>query len=281
MIIRTLAASAALALAIPAHAVVGVTLQRDSFGLDSFEYVQDFDTLAATSGTATVAWANDTTIDGWSLFDANKVGKTTYRASHGSDSSGTFYSYGANGVGERALGAVGAGTTYWGSPASSGLSGYIALALRNDAGIALEGIGVYWDAEQWRLGQDNQTTDAVDFRYGFGDTFATVTTWINPGASFKYNSPILNTAGGAGAALDGNANAIALGGDIALDWQAGQTLWLTWIDYNSAGNDHGVAIDNVFVTAALAPVPEPSTIALMVAGLGLVGLGAARRPHRS
>lgn len=256
-------------------APVSLTLNNDGFGFDTFEYTQNFNTLSAVNGTATIAWGNDSTIEGWSLFDSNKTARTTYRASSGSDSTGTFYSYGVDS--DRALGAIGALNTYWGSPASSALSGYIALAVRNDSGQALDGVSVYWDAEQWRMAQNNAGTDTLDFRYGFGDTFASVSTWINPGVSFKYNSPVVNTTTGAASALDGNANAVQLGGDIALDWQAGQTLWVTWIDYNSAGNDHGLAIDNVSLSVAIPAVPEPSAIALLAIGLGVVGAATRRK----
>lgn len=268
----------ALAAVLPStHAAVSVTLTPEAGGLAAFEYEQSFDSLPS-AGTG-LAWANDSTFAGWSLFDSTKSAKTTYRANNGSDTAGSFYSYGNSA--DRALGAIGSGATYWGSPASGALSGYITLALRNDTGQALSSVGVYWDAEQWRLGQGNPGSDALDFRFGLGDTFKGVSTWVNTGVSFKYNSPVVNTTSGAGAALDGNANAVSLGGDIALDWQPGQTLWLTWIDYNSAGNDHGLAIDNVYVSTAVAAVPEPEAAALALIGLGLVAGVARRRAQRA
>lgn len=276
MMFRPLAAATAVLFACGVQAApIGVSLSADGFGFETFEYTQDFNALSATNGTATIAWVNDSTLEGWSLFDSKQLAKTTYRASNGSDSSGSFYSYGLDS--DRALGAVGAGTAYWGTPASSALSGYVALALRNDSGRVLEGISLYWDAEQWRMAASNAGSDALDFRYGVGASFADVSTWTNPGVSFKYNSPVSNTTTGAGAPLDGNANAVALGGDIALDWQPGQTLWVTWIDYNSAGNDHGLAIDNVLLSVAVPAVPEPGALALLAAGLGIVGAAVRRQ----
>ena len=123
----------------------------------------------------------------------------------------------------------------------------MAVAFRNDSGSRIENVGAYFDAEQWRVGESNVGADTLDFRYGFGDTFASVQTWVNPGLSFKYNSTVVNTAATTGFASDGNANVMMLGGDIATDWQAGQTLWITWIDYNSPGFDHGLAIDDVMI----------------------------------
>ena len=106
MIHRTLATALAVAfaaLAAPAQAAISVTLERDASGLfDSFEYFQDFDTLASANGSSNVAWSNDATIGGWSLFDSAKVAKTFYRAGNGSDAGGYFYSYGQNGDSDRA-----------------------------------------------------------------------------------------------------------------------------------------------------------------------------------
>jgi PEP-CTERM motif len=57
-----------------------------------------------------------------------------------------------------------------------------------------------------------------------------------------------------------------------LSWAPGQSLWLRWTDANDAGNDHGLAIDNVSVEASGA-VPEPSTLTMF--GVGALGLAGA------
>ncbi len=279
--LRLVALSASSCLISTAHAAVSVTLSPDASGLfNSFEYTQDFNSLANVTSATNQAWQNDTTLKGWSLFNSKKAAITYYRASAGAEASGYFYSYGVSGDTDRALGSIGANNTYWGSPAENALSSYAALSLRNDSGMDLNGVYLSFDAEQWRIGQNNATTDTLDFRFGFGNTFADVTDWLNPGASFKFNTTVKNTTTGAGVTTDGNTVGVQyLGGDIALNWQQGQTLWFTWIDYNSAGFDHGVAIDNVYVSAAVPTstpaVPEPSTHALMV--VALLTLGVAKR----
>jgi len=281
-----LLAAALLSTLSTAQAAVGVDLSTDPSGqFRSFEYQQDFNSLSSANSTsANRAWANDSSIAGWSLFNGQKAAISYYRASAGGEAGGYFYSYGLNSDSDRALGSVGSGGAYFGSPAENAISGYVTLALRNDSNVALNGISVLWEAEQWRVGEKNATSDTLDFRYGFGASFATVQSWLNPGRAFKYNSVLKNSTTGAGYANDGNQNGVvALGGDIALDWQPGQTLWLSWIDYNSAGFDHGLAIDNVLVTGAVSAVPEPASLALMAAGLGLLALrrrSSGRREDR-
>jgi hypothetical protein len=49
--------------------------------------------------------------------------------------------------------------------------------------------------------------------------------------------------------------AAARAGRAAWDWNAGETLWLRWVEVNNAGNDHGLAIDNVSLTAASTATP--------------------------
>ena len=91
--------------------------------------------------------------------------------------------------------------------------------------------------------------ETLTLEYGFGSTFASVSTWLAaPGNGFNFTSPI-HTA--TAAALDGNLAAnrtTDLGGTLFnLSWTAGSTLWVRWIDSNDAGNDHGLAIDDVSI----------------------------------
>ena len=196
------------------------------------------------------------TLVGWSLFTTAGADVTSYRTGTGSVNNGAIYSFGAAASTERALGGVG----------SSAFSGYIAVALKNASGGNYNSLTIKYDGEQWRNG-GNITPQTMVLEYGFGSTFATVSSWTQGGASFDFTS-LQNTA--TAAALDGNAagnRTTGLGGVISSTWNSGDTLWIRWIENNDSGNDHGLAIDDFLISAdAIPAVPEAST---WYAGIGL------------
>lgn len=258
---KFLIASAGLLAALSAHAGLSV-------GSSAFTYSQSFDSLAA-SGSGH-AWANDSTLPGWSLFAAANV--VSYNTGTGSNGSvAGFFSFGAAGSSERALGSV--VTNAFAGAAGTGTV-YMALALTNDSGAALDSFTLHYDGEQWR-NNGNTSAQSLVVQYGYGSSYASVSTWINAGSSFTFTSPV---TGATAAIVDGNdAGKVAdLGGTVATDWAAGQTLWLRWADLNDAGNDHLLSIDNVSLSVTAA-VPEPGTYAMLLAGLGAIGFIARRR----
>ena len=242
--------------------------------LFSGSYSQNFDTLANT-GTST--WANDSTITGWYLYNSWGAAITSYTTGNGGGTTGSFYSYGATSAADRALGGLASGGAYFGSPASGALAGYIAVALQNTSGSTFDSFTISFDGEQWRNG-GNATLAAqtMQLQYGFGATFAGVSTWNSPGGNFDWASPV--TAATA-AAVDGNVAGLVAsrGGAISsVTWNNGDTLWIRWIENNDVGNDHGLAVDNLSLSYTL--VPEPGTMALGVFGAaGLLALALRRR----
>lgn len=259
---KLLVASAALFAALSAQAAVSVTGA-------GFSYSQNFDSLA-NSGSAN-PWVNDSTLQGWSLFAVPAI--SSYGASTGSNgSTAGFFSFGSAGSTDRALGAV-VTNAFAGAVGTGSVS--TALALSNDSGAALSGFTIHYDGEQWR-NNGNANAQSLVLQYGFGSSFASVS-WTDAGSAFNFTSPV---TGASAATLDGNANRVTnLGGSIATDWAPGSTLWLRWVDLNDSGNDHLLAIDNVSLSVTAA-VPEPGSYALLLAGLGAVGLMARRRLPR-
>jgi hypothetical protein len=218
-------------------------------------YAQDFATLP-TSG-ATVAWSNDSTLAGWSLFKQPEPGSPipSIAAGTGSSNTGAIYSFGASGSDERAFGGVGSGNaTYYNGASTGSVAAWLALALSNDTNATIDEATVAFDGEQWRNG-GNASSQTMVFEYGLGSSFETVATWNAPGAAFDFTSPNTGTSQ---AALDGNdpINRVAdLGGTLSgLAWAAGETLWMRWVERNDAGNDHGLAVDDfAFTTETVDP----------------------------
>jgi len=257
---------------LPAHAAVSLTAS-------DLDYSETFNSLASATAGTNLAWANDSTLAGWSLFNrANGTAAATYRGDNGGSNTGYFYSYGPSGNTDRALGGVGSSsnTGYWGTVANEGTAGYIALALQNNTGKTIDSFTVKYDGEQWRNG-GNATAQAMTVQYGFGASFTAVATWSNL-SSLTFTSPI---AAAAAATLNGNLSANRAAGLTqtvqSLDWGTGSTLWVRWAEVNNAGSDHALAIDNVNFSATVSAVPEPQAYALMLGGLGLVGWMARRR----
>lgn len=261
-----LATAACLALMAPLAAQATISLATPAS-----TYSQNFDSLATTG--ATVAWVNNSTLAGWSLFTGAGTAIPSYAANNGGSNTGAFISYGSTGSSERALGGLASGGTYFGSPASGAVAGYIALGLTNSSGIAFESFTLNFDGEQWRNG-GNTSAQTMALQYGFGDSFGAVSSWLNAPAAFSFSSPIATATA---AAIDGNVAGLVggLGGTVSVNWAPDATLWLRWVEVNDPGNDHGLAIDNL--SFSVTPVPEPGTTALWLAGLAALGLLARRR----
>src|ERR1051325_2585080 len=205
---------------------------------------ENFDTLAST-GTG-IAWTDNTTIPGW------YSSRTTYNTGTGSSNAGALYSFGVAGVNpvtDRALGDVGSGGT-----------GTVLFGVRfvNNTGNTITSLDVNYNGEQWRTGGSSTATPSVaqtaDFQYQVAN--AGVITAINTPATgwvdhdaLDFTSPIFGTT--VGAALDGNApaNRLAKSSTISLTVLPGQEVWLRWRDIDHPNNDHGLAVDDLSVTA--------------------------------
>jgi len=259
---KTLIALAVLAAAGSTHAAISV----DS---DSFTYTQSFDSL--TTSTTATPWANDSTLAGWSLFGSTLADVPTILGGSGTANTGSFYSFGASGDADRALGVTASGGAYFGSPASGAIAGYITVAFANGTGSTLDGTVVAFSGEQWRNG-GNTAAQSLSFEYGFGANFGTVASWI-AAPTGDVLSPV---TGATAAALDGNTTGLVTGLGATIDgWAPGETLFLRWVDRNDVGSDHGLGIDNFSLTVTA--VPEPGALAMMLAGLGFMGFVARRR----
>jgi predicted extracellular nuclease len=204
----------------------------------SSTYTQNFNSLAS-SGTGNI-WTDDTTISSW------YSNRTAYNAGTGSSATGALYSFGTDAT-DRALGSV-----------ASGTSGTIFYGVRfvNDTPNVVIQLDISYTGEQWRTGGsatvDPSVAQKLDFQYQVGATSLTSGTWADFD-SLDFTSPIFGVAA---SALDGNAaaNRVALSSSITnLTIQPNQEVWLRWQDINDANNDHGLAVDDLSVSAVSTP----------------------------
>lgn len=211
----------------------------------SSPYSQNFDTLAV-SGTGNI-WTDDSTISGWYAT------RTLYNAGTGSSNTGALYSFGTGTATERALGSVasgGTGTMYYGG------------RFVNDTGAAVTSLTVTYTGEQWRDGGNaTPVAQQIEFSYQISTTVTSLTTgtWTDVDL-LDFVSPTFTATAGA---LDGNAaaNRTTLSQTFAVNIPAGFEIMIRWQDINNAGNDHGLAVDDLTVSTGGAPTDTAPSVA--------------------
>lgn len=223
-------------------------------------YNQNFDGLSAGPPTNTdIAWTDNSTLLGWYSSRVN------YRVHTGSGNAGALYSFGiAEGDPDRALGSIASGTT---------TTIRFGARFQNGMGVDADAFTLRYTGEQWRNG-GNTTQHALAFEYSLDATSLTTGTWT-AFTALDFTGPIATSSAGA---LNGNdgPNRVNLLDTVILgsNWQDGTDLWIRWSDPDNAGNDHGLAIDDLAFSAQA--VPEPATLA----ALGLGALALIRRKRK-
>jgi hypothetical protein len=224
----------------------------------------NFDSLASSG--ANLTWTNGVTVNGVYAFRSNGNGAvTTYDTSDGSLSNAGQYSFGSSGSAERALGAIS------GSPLDNLAFGVV---VQNTSAEPLM-VSLAYTGEQWR-NSGTATQNVLNFSYRNSAIAPTDVLDWSPEAgtpagytnldALDFTGPI---SGGTDGALDGNAaaNRQAFGSTVVTTIDPGQYAVFRWYHQNNDGFDHGLAIDDLVITAA--PIPEPS----IVLGLAALALG--------
>lgn len=243
--------------------LIGVALLAETASaqilFSSGTYSQNFDSLAASG---TVNWTNNLTLPGWYAAKGAADG-ATYIANAGTTTTGSFYSFGTNGVNpssDRALGSLAGSTTAYA----------YGVRFTNDTGLAITNILVSFSAEQWRSANGaGAVTNVLAFSYQISSSPVLSADAVNSQSwtavnALDFYSPVVSN--GSAIALDGNTPANRQSFTNALLTNAvvapGQEIFLRWRDVDDLGSDAGLAIDNLtvsFQTAAYSP-PSSNTI---------------------
>lgn len=194
------------------------------------DYSQDFDAYAGTPATIPFGWTVS--------FSGNAVFNGT---GAGTSATGGAWAYGTGS--DFSFGALRTAT-----PGNLTL----AVALVNDTGATITDLTIQWNYEQWRYANisgfdlsgtgtlaGNVTVNAADFAGSASGTSGTPTA-----------TPISLTLSGLSIAPDA-------------------TFGLSWVTTDASGSDNGIGIDD-FAISAGSPVPELSTIPMVILGGGLL-----------
>lgn len=280
-----IAAGFALFIVQPGQAQISYSIPGSSYSqnFDSLPNSPENTSLGTTAGgfgwtdNNAASPVNQFSILGWYLYhpivqaEGGANGNQRVRIGAGSANTGAFWSFGSSGSTERAMGNTGANTL---ATVDSDL--YVGLRLSNQTGQTLGGFTLTYDGEQWRDG-GAITPNAQSMNFMWSTTATAIS---DPNSAFiteaalNFTSPVLANTG-AGAAVDGNVAGRVTGITATvngINWLPGTDLWLRWGDVNHAGNDHGLAIDNLSFSAN---VPEPA--AWLLLGFGTASLLIFRR----
>ncbi|GAA5000011.1 nuclease [Pseudoluteimonas lycopersici] len=198
-------------------------------------YDQNFDSLASSGSSSQVPV-------GWSIYDGDGL----MIADDGSHGGAGLYSYGTAGSSWRALGSV----------ASAAMAPMFGVCLKNATGGNLTSIWIRYGGQQWHVGATGRS-DRLDFQ------FSTDATSLQTGHWTDVDALDVNTI--ATGAPVGRINGslpqyqLSIGADLpaGITIPAGATFWLRWKDFDAAGNDDGLAVDNVHVGATSDFEPPP------------------------
>jgi hypothetical protein len=224
---------------------LGVIKTDDAFSVAAVNttYSENFDTLAAddTSGVRAA-----TTPASWTFNETGTASDLKYRPSNGTTNtgnSGDTYSFGTTGSSDRAFGTVQSGS----------LTSTIGGQYVNNTGVPITTLSIAYTGEQWRLGATGRA-DRLDFQYSTTATSLTTGTWVNVD-QLDFTSPFTSSNSGDVGARDGNAaaNRTNIAYTISgLNIAPGATFWIRWNDFNAAGADDGLGIDDFSMIANIA-----------------------------
>ncbi|WP_198172598.1 T9SS-dependent choice-of-anchor J family protein [Hymenobacter ginkgonis] len=232
--------------------------------LTTSPYRQNFDVLATTGTTN----AKTTLPAGWDFVETgtSALADNLYAADNGAANGGNTYSYGATNDTDRALGTL----------LSGSLTATIGAAFTNSTGAALPNPRIAYTGETWRIGGTTRA-DKLSFQYSLDATSLSTGTWVDATALDYSNTPVTTAVtGGVSTPIQ---TATITGTLTGVTIPVGATVWIRWNDFNAAGSDDGMAVDDFSLSwGAVAPTTSLalSTSALVFGGQNISTTSAAQ-----
>lgn len=219
------------------------SISLSAFGTAATE---NFDTLSNTAGTTT----NTSLPNGWYITEQGGGARDNeqYAVDTGSSATGDICSYGSTASTDRALGALRSGTLF----------PFYGAKVTNNTGGTITSLDISYTGEEWRLGAAART-DRIDFEISTNATDLTTGTYTAVDA-LDFTTPNTATVG----AKDGNAaaNRTAISNTITgLSIANGATFFIRWTDFDPAGSDDGLSVDDFSITANGVPGDSAPSVA--------------------
>ncbi|WP_421830016.1 cellulose binding domain-containing protein [Larkinella sp.] len=231
-------------------------VQVDSFAQVSFTVgnLTRTENLDALPASGSPVFTQNSTIPG--IYGERTGTGTTIVAGTGSSNAGALNSFGTGA--DRALGSVGSGN----AAAGNFTYGY---RLKNETGTTITALTVNYNGEQWR---NSAAVDpqVVQFSYLISTSAIETTNPAGGAVPSSYTAvPELNfsntVSGGTAGAIDGNANRQAKSFTLTgLSIAPGSEIMLRWYDPDHTGSDHGLAIDDLSITATIEGGGTPTPV---------------------
>jgi hypothetical protein len=201
---------------------------------------------------------------GWFNAESGANDNDLYTAGTGSGNAGDTYSFGTAGSTERALGGLFSGS----------LTPLFGVSITNGTVQPITALDIAYTGELWRLGA-NGRTDRLEFQYSVNASSLTTGTWTDLDALDFITPDTTGPVSGMTAARDGDAARYrtSLSSSLeSLSLAPGATLWLRWNNFDAAGADDGLAVDDFSIAARGASVTTPeSGMGTLLTGMLLAG----------
>jgi hypothetical protein len=213
------------------------------YPLTLIPYLQNFNGLG--TGSSMVAGGDlslvSASLNDWYFSETLSGADITITAGDGSNITGDTYNFGSTAAPDRTLGGLQSGN----------LNPTIGFYVTNNTGSTITSLTINYTGEQWRLGTAGRV-DRMDFQYCQDAISLTTGNWINADA-LDFTAPV--TTGPTGA-LNGNLatnRTLVTSTIIGLYIPNGANFFIRWNDFNAAGFEDGLGVDDFSLTAGILP----------------------------
>ncbi len=244
-------------------ALAGISQAQVIYNTANSTYSENFDTPVGVSGNGNFTWTDDETIPGW--FSQDPAAGIESQFPGGISATQRVYSFRYSAADDGA----GSGRAFGTRTTSAGTFSF-ALGITNNTGSILTEADFSFVSAIWRTPVDS-TSDSLSV--GYAITTAGAWTSLTYTSVNDLSSSYTQGASGGGTNTDPNTSGLFYDKSTTitgLNWANGDTLYLRFVDGTGSA---AWGIDNLAFTA----IPEPSTSALIVAGLATMAIFRRRR----